>query len=757
MKRIFATLCLLMAISIVLVAQVNRGQVSIQQIQTVAADSLKKLDSLHTTANLPLSGTAPTVTSLGHWLDDSPYYKYSPVTKDTVTFDGVLVSGLRVATAGGRRAFYIQDTATGLWGGLNILTTDSTTTDNFVAGIDTGMILRVTGTVEEYPTTSPTGFTELFMTKKVQIIDELYGHRPSPVLKRVSDFHLGAQGGSTPGKMQFQTGEPWECSYVQFNNLFVHSSVKNTSSNRWTVVFKDSSGNQLNMSDVSGYYRNDALSLDKNFAAPPKGSVVNVRGILTVLANGYGLIPLYPNDMEILETPPLVSLKTWTPTVPTAAQSVTVQSIMTADTTKGKSTNVIDTAEVYYSVVKNTWSKVTMTSSGGDVFQADIPAQSNGTTVQFYFRGVDHLGKISFSPDTTGGTYYFYTVRDVSPTPIRDVNYTPYSNGYSPYNGLVVTVRGKVIADTSDIPGTQNLAGNTSTERRVYIQDADTAWSGIWITTGVKMVDTLVRGDDITVTGTVEETAMGSTASNTRITPSAVVVNARGITLPNPLKLKVSDLGGTTMTDLTREKYEGMLVLVDTVTLQTPSSSQITYRDIPIKDKYTTSYTLIIDKDGAHHLSNNLADTTRGFTMVKANDTFERIVGIFFHSFSAWKIAPRKPADLFGYKTTSVLLIDGQLPKRYSLAQNYPNPFNPTTTITYEIPLQSSVSLKIYNLLGQEVTRLVDGVQSAGTYQIVFDANRLASGVYFYRLESHSVYAQKENNFIQTKKLVLMK
>ena len=89
------------------------------------------------------------------------------------------------------------------------------------------------------------------------------------------------------------------------------------------------------------------------------------------------------------------------------------------------------------------------------------------------------------------------------------------------------------------------------------------------------------------------------------------------------------------------------------------------------------------------------------------------------------------------------------IPMVFDLSQNYPNPFNPTTTINYSVPKSGSMSLKVYNLLGEEVATLFNGVQQAGNHTAVFDAARFASGVYFYRLEA--------GNLSVTKKLVLMK
>ena len=75
-------------------------------------------------------------------------------------------------------------------------------------------------------------------------------------------------------------------------------------------------------------------------------------------------------------------------------------------------------------------------------------------------------------------------------------------------------------------------------------------------------------------------------------------------------------------------------------------------------------------------------------------------------------------------------------PATFALGQNYPNPFNPSTTISYALPVSGNVSLKVFNLLGQEVASLVNGFQNAGSHTINFTAHGMASGVYFYRLQS---------------------
>ncbi len=100
---------------------------------------------------------------------------------------------------------------------------------------------------------------------------------------------------------------------------------------------------------------------------------------------------------------------------------------------------------------------------------------------------------------------------------------------------------------------------------------------------------------------------------------------------------------------------------------------------------------------------------------------------------------------------TSVEPVAGSgIPASFKLEQNYPNPFNPSTAIEFQLNRASHVSLKVFNLLGQEVATLVDDVKQAGSYRVTFDAGKLSSGVYFYRLNA-------DNGLVASKKMLLLK
>ena len=90
-----------------------------------------------------------------------------------------------------------------------------------------------------------------------------------------------------------------------------------------------------------------------------------------------------------------------------------------------------------------------------------------------------------------------------------------------------------------------------------------------------------------------------------------------------------------------------------------------------------------------------------------------------------------------------------QLPVEFSLSQNYPNPFNPSTKIRYSLPKVSFATIKVYDMLGNEVMTLINEEQSAGNYEVDFDASGLSSGMYFYTLQTDS--------FLETKKMLLLK
>jgi len=144
-------------------------------------------------------------------------------------------------------------------------------------------------------------------------------------------------------------------------------------------------------------------------------------------------------------------------------------------------------------------------------------------------------------------------------------------------------------------------------------------------------------------------------------------------------------------------------------------------------------------------------------TLVLANpldatsDYYWRINAQNFGGASAWS-----SAQLF---TTGMVLgvevADNEVPVTFDLYQNYPNPFNPSTIIRYDVPKNAQVTVTMFDILGRQVTTLVNGVQVAGKYSVQWNASGYASGVYIYRMEARN--ADGSGNFTSVKKLMLMK
>jgi hypothetical protein len=163
--------------------------------------------------------------------------------------------------------------------------------------------------------------------------------------------------------------------------------------------------------------------------------------------------------------------------------------------------------------------------------------------------------------------------------------------------------------------------------------------------------------------------------------------------------------------------------------------------------------------DGGDTFQNSLiSETPFEATLEKFLGDYINIVAYNNKIYPVWT-----RSDLFG-RSIMMAVIDNtsdveeiDQPSDYRLNQNYPNPFNPITKIRYTIPQRSFVSLIVYDVLGNEVTILVEEEKSAGEYEGEFDGSELTSGIYFYQLKAGDPSIGSGQNFIETKKMILMK
>jgi hypothetical protein len=161
-------------------------------------------------------------------------------------------------------------------------------------------------------------------------------------------------------------------------------------------------------------------------------------------------------------------------------------------------------------------------------------------------------------------------------------------------------------------------------------------------------------------------------------------------------------------------------------------------------------------------INNNLVRTWRWTAGASGTGSPRRLAANDFYGATAWDQMYMDDYDYHrdslwtGVKDETV----AEIPTTFGLMQNYPNPFNPTTTIRYALPQAATVTLRVYNILGQEVATLVNESQGAGYHTIVWNGRnqygaQVATGVYLYRLEARP--SDGGAPFVSTKKMLLMK
>jgi hypothetical protein len=663
----------------------------------------------------------------------------SPLLGDTVRVRGVVMVApvvdpigdrRRIIAAGGRWAAYIQDQNGQVWGGLYPIQHDTTNANQqtFFYLADTAQVVEFTGVVNEFSGNTTQLDLLLNPVTPIQIIETL-AKRPDPLELSITDFMNNGQ--------LIKQAEKYEGMYVVIRNSI--SSDRNTSSG--TFKINDGQGNSMFMYDQSGYFTNRAHRLTglTNYQAPQDGTPINfIRGAIHTRADGYYIVPLYPGDIYITATPPIISNIRRDIALVTPNQPIQISAkVMDLD-------GAVQSAAVKYRVNGGDRITLSMSRSLSDttIYTATLPGVPNDSAiVDFYLSATDDNGLSSINPSDTVKGNFFYMVLN-RPVTIADVQYSPFGSGFSGYNGYNVTLSGIVTADTSDLPGLG------STGPRVYIQNGSGPWSGIMLggsKPGVSTSFELIRGQSVTITGVINE--------NFNVTQidsiGAITVHSSGNPLPTPVEIQTGTIGTKASGVVEAEQWESVLIAYKNVTVtdENADGPPSNFGEMFVSDN--SGNTRVELQDGANKYHNSWdpnMDNNPLFVKVTDGTTIGELRGILFFSFSFYKLAPRKDDDFI-----SVVLDveDETIPNDYGLTQNYPNPFNPSTTIRYSIPKEEFVTLRVFNLLGQEVKTIYQGTQRAGNHSIMFNATQLPSGVYFYSIQA--------GNYSEVKKMMLMK
>ena len=674
-----------------------------------------------------------------------------PVYGDTVQVEGVVAFDPRYyGLSVNRKATFIQNSNGGPWSGIEVMC-DPSTVSGWSGGLSTyksatqfyqssvkGLKVRYVGVLKNFngtggPTT--TGETQLNILPYPAEIINLNPVAITPTVVTVDQ--LMKNNGSGTMIAQPATGEQYEGVYVELKNVTVvdRTGTGTPAGTRWTWSLQDANGNKISVYDFSAYFRNDnledtvgppAIPGTPYFAPPQIGVTFSyVRGVITetyVTATGtqqYVISPLVLSDLgPVLGVAPTITRLPRNPVIATSANPVVISARIIDDTT-------VTTATLFYAVGNGSFNPVIMSRISGTVtdgiWQASIPAQSNGSIVKYYIKATDNSNASSYSPDSLA-TNCAYIVTDAGVTTIQQLQYSPFTSGNSIWAGDTLTgisVKGIVTSTTkSDDLGLVTIQSGTGANSAIFVQPA--VGDGI---------DQWNRGDSIVITSCIVRENFNVTTlynagnSNHTVAGTGKSLPAFVTNLPiDSVRLKVAAY---------TEPYEAMLVEFDSVyVVNLNPDAPSNFGEWAFRKDTTSTNGLRADDQ-----SNDIPANFNTDSLV-LNKKYTYIKGVLTYAFSNWKLFPRNRDDIAGFKTNygpnSIhnILSDVDITL-------FPNPAANEINIRLVNPdfrnNTSGYSVALTDLTG----RMVKEVKLAGGVNIVnqvISVSDLQSGIYFCRI-----------------------
>ncbi len=625
-------------------------------------------------------------------LDQTSDFSY--MVGDTVKVKGVVTMPTGLSYAGAGIKFIFAEEGGGPWASILSYHSDSSAYPTLWEGD----LIEMTGYIAEY-STGGSNMTEFFITSPINILN-MGQELPAVDTINTGDLRLPV------------TAEQWGNSIVAVKDAI----VGDVNPQYYMFEVDDGTGSIMVGSD------SDSLA---DYPDPPMGSILeSVSGWVYhhygsyADSSTYNINPLYADDIVLGAGPPQLLSGERTPGVPTSSDAVTVSIDVTTNST-------IAAAKVFYSVDGGAYQSADLAvSTKGDIYSGEIPAQVDGSFVEYFIEVTDTEAQSSTDPADTSAFKYGYKIADAG-LKIADIQYSPWTIANSPFDGYKVEVTGIVTVDTAF----------KNAYDAYFIQDGAGAWNGI-CAFGVN--DFLKPGDEVTVYGQVHEQNPDWTfkwGNNTVVITDSVKILSEGNALPAVTEVTTVELANDSEV---AEMYEGCLVKVLNGEVTALNSYDWSFDD--------GSGSCLIDDDAAG------AELSEWFDSLKVGTTVDFVQGPLVFSFGTFKITPRNMGDV----AQEVGLNDNPIGKvfTYKLNQNYPNPFNPDTRIAFEIPKSDKVKIVIYNIMGQQVRTLTNQNFRAGYHVLNWDAcnnagSLVSSGTYIVRMRS--------GDFIQTRKMLLIR
>ena len=688
-------------------------------------------------------------------IDTNQYLGDTVITRGYVVTPGNLSEVASSSVTGGSRPFiYLLDTASangaaGSFLGVEVMGAVGNTPSPAIEGAQSGDLIEITGIVSQYQ-----GGLQLtpLTSSSVTLIT------PSAITPTAALISIGDLNDQSRVN-KLTTGEQWEGSFVEFQNVTVTAVSFFSGGSRVSFDIADANGNQINVSDEFLAQRlpshtvvnpNSPNSVANGgpgtgtFVAPVVGTVYSsIKGMLRHSENGctggtgrgYELNPFDSTHYVKGATPPSITNVVRNPIVPNATQTVTI----TADIIDND--GVVTSASLFYSAdpaaTRSTFTSVAMTATGNS-YTATIPAFPLDTMVRYFIEAIDDSSNVSSYP--SANSVAFYTVRSTGFSIVDVQNPGSNSSTDSPYDGQSVTFTGAVTATLNQY----NLG-------YVYIQDTiATEYAGVYVTGNAALAG-LAIGDVATITGDVSEVYGVTTVTVTNVTKLNTTFNIAPISVTPDANF-----------DAKAEMYEGMLISLDD-----PNNGKI---DIIEADLNNGEFGIGLSgsNDFVRVLSGRVSGTTaqsslnvslvtdsfyiqnQGVMNVPAiiTDTtqdMDAMVGILWYSFGTFKLTPRNNADIINFSLPLVIVGAKEEVNNTINMKYYPNPASSNVTIEVKNAEGVNYEAFFYDLKGQLLKS--ESLRNTSNNVNVSDFN---NGIYIVRIMNN-------NEVVGTTKLVISK
>lgn len=716
-----------LGLALVLLAAPAMAQVqdvTVRQLNALSQDNIDALNALG--ANPDPDDIAALVTN--DFVENETQVRFTAVVLSDPRY-----SGVRTPNGGvpGSLHFFVRDTAAETEGveGMTIQIVDEESVGETLNFIRPGDVIEIEGQVVPF-----------FQAWQVNPIDatsiEIIGTEDlsqdwlQPVTVTTADLNtvVDDTGADPLVQINWDNWNSLNGQFVQIESAVVTNSAQNTGGSErpdwaFSTVGEDA---RVTAYDLSLRYRNNRCddpapadcypnppyftrSSDDPFIAPPTSAVISVQGFIVAQGDdpfgiasperfAFNIIPITDEDLEILESPPLIAISALT-IVPTDDFEVE------ATVTPGGDTEIAS-ATLNYEFSTGETGSVPMAEAGTDTYTATIPveASQDGAFVTFSVTAVDGGGLTSTSASSTT------RVLADGIDEIADIQLTQgETEGASPFDGITtaMNIQGVVMSD----PATSGI---------VSIQDDEALgpWSGIFVEATEEILALgLTPGDRVTITNATIEEASGNV---TTLSVEAADFSVTGGGEPYAY-VTTLPTGLLAQDNATAESYEGMAVRFDDVTIVSADagfgewsfSSDGTEDNAVLGDDASTSF-------------------PGGVDVFTDGQELEFIQGLWSFSFGDFKLLPEDLADA----GLSVSAEDGAEPTAAAFASVYPNPFRDAAAVTYTLRDAGTVTLEVFDVAGRKVATLVDGVQPAGPHRAELGAQGLADGLYIVRLRA---------------------